>query len=292
MFDISLVIVTFNSERFIISCLDSIFKQGMPAQAIFVVDNGSTDNTVSLIKDRYPQVNRIANKQNLGPCQARNQGIEASSGKWVLVLDSDVVLEDCFFRDSERVLSEIPEDVGMIQPKIVNADRKTIYSAGIFLSFFRRFHDIGHGQPDNGKFVRSVYVFGACSATAIYRRKMLQEIKEEAGYFDERFFFLAEDVDLSWRAQRRGWKTVFSPQIVSFHYGDGSSTNRKLRQYLCFRNRCYTIMKNEGFARYALKILPLIFYDFPRLCYLALTNRYLYIRGQRSPEQSEGKTAP
>jgi GT2 family glycosyltransferase len=282
MLDLSVVIVTFNSERFIISCLDSLFNQGLPPREIFVVDNDSKDVTLSLLKDKYPQVNCLANKQNLGPCKARNQGIEASSGQWVLVLDSDVVLDTSFFRRSQQILPNVSEDTGVIQPKILGLDRKAVYSAGISLSFFRRFYDIGQGQPDNGRFSASAYIFGACSACAIYRRKMLQELKEENGYFDERFFFLAEDLDLSWRAQRRGWKTMFSPQMISFHRGGGSLTDEKLRQYLCFRNRYYTIMKNEGFARYALKILPLVCYDIPRICYLAFTNPYLYSGARES----------
>lgn len=251
-------------------------REGLGLEVI-VVDNGSRDNTLSLIRDKYPQTKVIVNEQNLGPCKARNQGIEISSGKWVLVLDSDVVLDESFFQNIKRILTEIPLDVGMIQPKILNVDKTTIYSTGIFLSFLRRFHDVGQGQADSGKFNNAGYIFGACSAAALYRRVMLQQLKEKTGYFDERFFFLVEDVDLAWRARMLGWKAFFSPQATCFHKGNSSSTGKKLRQYLCLRNRYYTIIKNEGFARYAIKILPLLCYDIPRFFYLVVTNPYLFL---------------
>jgi len=74
---------------------------------------------------------------------------------------------------------------------------------------------------------------------------MLWELKEETGYFDERFFFLVEDVDLAWRAQKKGWKALFYPKGVCYHSGNSSRTNGKLRQYFCFRNRYLMILKNE-----------------------------------------------
>jgi len=74
---------------------------------------------------------------------------------------------------------------------------------------------------------------------------MLEEIREKTCYFDERFFFLVEDVDLSWRAQKKGWKALYYPEAVCFHYGNSSGSSKRLRQYLCFRNRYLMIRKNE-----------------------------------------------
>jgi GT2 family glycosyltransferase len=275
MIEVSILITTFNSRRFIRPCLDSILAQGPGDTEIIVVDNGSSDETVSLLRRNYPAVKLIANKENLGACRGRNQAIAAASGKWILALDCDVVLENDFIVALLTCVRDLDGRVGILQPKILAADKKRIYSCGIYLSWFRRIFDIGKGCGDTARFDRMGYIFGACSAAAIYKRKMLDEIRDKHGYFDERFFFLVEDVDLAWRAQRNGWKALFCPPAVCYHHGNSCGFAKKIRQYLCWRNRYYAIIKNEGWKEYCLRILPFLFYDLPRLFYLVLTNRYI-----------------
>jgi GT2 family glycosyltransferase len=216
----------------------------------------------------------IENKENLGSAKARNQGISIAKGDWILFLDCDTVLENDFINKIIR-LTEWPDDsIGMFQPKILKRDRKTIYSCGIHLSKLRRFYDIGKDEGDNERFNKSRHVFGACSAAALYKRQMLKEIKEDTGYFDERFFFLVEDVDLAWRVQKRGWKAKFYPQVVCYHDGNSSGCNREFRQYLAFRNRYLLMLKNET-IRDLIRWAPLILiYDLSRLFYLLSVNRY------------------
>lgn len=273
---ISVIISTFNSIEFIKPCLASLFAQDSRDFEVIIVDNGSGDGTVDFLKNNYPQIILIENEQNLGACKARNQGIEVATGDWILTLDCDVVLNDNFLSQIIKATENISPKTGMIQPKILKADRETIYSNGIFLSFSRRFYDIDRDETDNGQFNSSKYIFGACCAAAVYSRRMLEEIKEETGYFDERFFFLVEDVDLAWRAQKRGWTALFYPEPVCYHSGNSSRLDKKLRQYLCFRNRYYSIIKNEGLVNYSIKLFPLLFYDLPRLLCLILTNSYIF----------------
>jgi len=270
---ISIIILTYNSIKFIKSCLDSIFTQDFSQLEIIIVDNNSSDGTVDFIKKSYSQVNLIENKINLGAAKARNQGIEISTGDWILTLDCDVVLERNFLANIAETVNNLPPNVGIIQPKILKSDRKTIYSKGIFISSFRRFYDIDQGIIDDGDLENS-YIFGACCASAIYRRKMLEELKEDSGYFDDRFFFLVEDVDIAWRANKLGWKSILIPKLACYHSGNSSVFGKEIRQYLCFRNRYYSISKNEGLKNYFKKIFPFILYDFPRIFYLAFTNRY------------------
>lgn len=276
MIRISIVVLTFNSTKFIGPCLDSIFNQDCQDFEVIVVDNGSQDGTVAFTRENYPQVALVENKQNLGACKARNQGIKAASGNWIFTLDCDTILKRNFLPVVIQTIENLPFHIGMLQSKILNPDKKTIYSTGIHLSYLRRFYDIGKGKNDNGQFNTSKYIFGACSAASLYKRDMLEEIKEGTGYFDERFLFLVEDVDLSWRAQRKGWKALYNPEAVCFHWGNSSNLDKKLRQYLCFRNRLFLISKNEKLTR-KIKLIPVFFiYDLPRLLYLALTNHYLF----------------
>ena len=270
---ISVVVLTFNSSKFIKACLDSVSGQSCQDIELIVVDNGSWDNTLSITKKNYPSATLIENGKNLGAAKARNRGIEVSRGEWVLTLDCDVVLEKDFIGRIMESARLSDKTVGIIQPKILQKDRKRIYSCGAHLSVSRRFYDIGKGEADNGKFSKEKGVFGACCAAALYRRKMLEEIKDEYGYFDERFFFLVEDVDLAWRAHRKGWQAKFYPGATCYHDGNSSNLNNRIRQYLCLRNRYYLMIKNDGLKRFYLNLFFLFLYDLSRLFFLVLTNK-------------------
>jgi len=272
---LSITILTLNSKEFIKPCLDSIFKQEYQDFEVLIVDNGSEDGTPDYIKGHYSQVTLIENKENLGACRARNQAIEASRGEWVLTLDCDVILEERFLSQVIEAINSSSPQIGMLQSKILGSDKKTIYSAGIYLTRLRRFYDIGKGKKDSKEFNESKYIFGASSACAFYNRTMLEEIKEDTGYFDERFFFLVEDVDLAWRAQRRGWKGIFLPEVVCYHSGNSSNTSKKVRQYLCFRNRYLMIKKNTTLiGKIGLFVLS-SWYESFRFLYLLFTNSYI-----------------
>ena len=271
---VSIVVLTYNSKDFIKHCLDSVFNQSCQDFEVIVVDNGSSDGTSDLIK-KYPKAVLIENKKNLGACKGRNQGIEASSGEWILTLDCDVVLEKDFLSKAVNIIGNLSDNAGILQPKILNYDNQTIYSCGIHLSWMRRFYDIGRGR-ERGEFNKPKSIFGACSACAFYKRRMLGELKEKTAYFDERFFFLVEDVDLAWRAKRKGFKAAYAPELVCRHKGNSSKADKKKRQYLCYRNRYYSIIKNDGIIKYLLKLLPLALYDIPRIIFLVVTNPYIH----------------
>jgi len=271
---LSIIILTYNSENFIKPCLDSAFGQKYQGFEAIVVDNGSKDSTVEIIKNDYPGVILIENNENLGASKARNQGIDIAKYEWILTLDNDAVLEKGFLSRMQGLIKSLPEDIGIVQPKILCADKRKIYSCGLRLSWMRRFHDIGKGQDDVGQYNKKKEIFGACSAAALYRRDMLDDIREDTGYFDERFFFLVEDVDLAWRAQKKAWKAQLRPELICYHLGGSSLTGIKMRQYLCFKNRYLMIEKNEGWKNYALRIFPPLFYDFPRWIYLFISNSH------------------
>jgi hypothetical protein len=272
--ELSVIILTFNSIKFIKPCLDSVFVQDYKDLEVIVVDNGSGDGTVGFIRRNYPQAILVESKKNLGAAKGRNSGIAIARGKWIFTQDCDVVLEKNFFSQAMDLPGRLSSDIGMIQPKILRMDKKIIYSCGIYLSrALKRFYDIGKGRVDRGQLNASKYLFGACSAAAFYRKQMLEEIKEDTGYFDERFFFLLEDADLSWRAQKKGYQALYFPKIICYHHGNSSLFNRRFRQYLCWRNRRLLLAKRK-LNRYSLFIIFLI-YDFPRFIFLILTNRYV-----------------
>ncbi|HNW38908.1 MAG TPA: glycosyltransferase family 2 protein [Candidatus Omnitrophota bacterium] len=270
MAKISIVIITYNGANFILPCLAAIFKQKAADTELILVDNASRDNTVTLVKEKYPEVTILENKFNYGASKARNQGLAVAGGEWILTLDCDVVLGDDFLKAALEIIKTLSAKVGLIQPKILDIRSGRIYSAGIRMSFLERFHDIGRGKFDRGQFDVSGYIFGACCAAALYRRKMLDQIKDSYGYFDERFFFLFEDADLAWRGQKKGWFCLYTPELKCSHHGNSSSTDSKTRQYLSFINRQRMILKNQNRLITFLKSPLFLIYDLLRFLILAV----------------------
>jgi GT2 family glycosyltransferase len=280
--DISVVVVAYNSRKFISGCLDSVFKQFNPGMEVVVVDNGSTDGSAELVKSKYRKAKIIENRKNRGAAFARNQAITNSQGKWVATLDSDIVLGDNFFTAFRHLQIVRDAKIGMVIPNILNSDGSRIYSQGIYLSCLKRIYDYGRGEPVNFFREKPARVIGPCSAAAFYRRKMLEELKGKTGYFDRRFFFLIEDVDLAWRAKRAGWRSLFYLKSFCFHQGNSCRAGKKVRQYLSYRNRKLMIKKN-GSGLKIFKFNPLNWiYESARFIYLYIFNPYL--RRKAKPE--------
>ena len=277
MNEISAIVVTYNSASRIKNSLGSISNQGRKDIEVIVVDNNSEDGTKELVKNTYSNVRLIENIKNYGYSYALNRGIEKASGRYIFCLNDDIVLEDKFIEKMVEAITQGPE-IGAVQPKVFQYDGETIDSAGIYLSFLRRFHDIGHGRKDSERFSRQREVFGACAAAVLYRRKALESIKIENEYFDEDFFCIAEDVDLSWRLRNKGWKTIYCPEATCVHTGGISRRKYKFNRYLSLRNRYLMILKNEslfGFLRY-----PIIFiaYDLWRTTYMLAVNPFYFFK--------------
>lgn len=284
---ISCIVVTHNSSGTISKCLDSVFSQSYADKEVFVVDNGSIDKTIDMVMSGYPQVKLISNGGNVGAAEARNQAIDQATGDWVLSLDSDAFLREDFlsgFCDflmgswsgmppsaaipGPSCVAGMPLSVAILAPKIYYPGSEVFYSAGQRLTPLRRFYELGHNKKDIGQFDRGGEVFGACSATAFYRRDMLKDIKEASGYFDKGLFYMVEDVDLSWRARKKGWKAYACPACVSFHSGSGSGFSAKDKKFLSIRNRFIMMLKNDHKARLILFSLPLALYEVSRFIYL------------------------
>ena len=217
MVNISIIIVTYNSGRFIGQCLDSLSSQTDKDFELVIIDNGSSDDTREIIKRKMPAECLITNKANAGFSKGVNQGIGRSQGKNILLINSDVVLQDDFISRLKHALARLPFDVGMVSPKLLMPDKRRIDSTGLVLSVMRRFYDRGRGSVDSGRFDEKRDIFGPCAAAALYTRQMLEDIKTDTEYFDEDFFVLLEDFDVAWRARNRGWKAVFLPELVCFH---------------------------------------------------------------------------
>ncbi|MFC1698410.1 glycosyltransferase family 2 protein [Candidatus Omnitrophota bacterium] len=274
---VSVILVTHNSSNYIQECLDSVLAQGLKDVEVIVVDNASEDQTKSLIKNRYPEVTILENLENLGPCKARNKGIARANGNFILCLDDDTKLSRNFLANVLQTL-ENDDRIGAVQPKVLRPDGEIIYSTGIHLSFLRRFHDIGSGKRAGHRFNRQRDTFGASCAAALYRKEALEAVRQGREYFDEDFFYFFEDVDLSWRLQKRGWRIVYTPKAVCLHAGGRSRNKDEISQYLCLRNRYFVITKNETLTGLLRLVIVFLAYDLWRNIFMLVTNPKYFLK--------------
>lgn len=220
---VSVTIVTYNSARYLEQCLKSVFSQEYWPLEVIVVDNASSDGTRELLSDYESLAKVVYNERNTGFAAGQNQAIAVSRGDWILALNPDVRLEPGFVA---RLVEAGQSDasVGTVCGKLLRwlADQDgrapaRIDSTGIYFTPELRHFDRGWDEPDDGRYSRVEYVFGASAAAALYRREMIRDVALPEGFFDPDFFSYREDADVAWRAQLLGWRCLYVPQAVGYH---------------------------------------------------------------------------
>ena len=259
---VAVVIVSWNSAGYLPDCLDSLRRLTRRPAEIVVVDAASADDSVALVEREFPEVCCLPQRENVGFCVGNNLGFAATNSPFVLALNPDTKLEPDFL---ERLLPSFDDpSVGLAGGKLLRFDRKTLDSAGQELGRSRQPIDRGYGRPDDGRFDCDAEVFGVCGAAALYRRRMLESVRDgRDGFFDPAFFAFFEDLDLAWRARKLGWKAVYRHEAVGYHARGGSAERRHplqrwasmLRrrpevQYHIAKNRYLSILRNDSVAGY------------------------------------------
>lgn len=215
---ISIVIPNLNGEKFLKDLIFSIKFQEIDEQIeIIIVDNGSSDSSEKIIKKNFPDIKFIKLDKNYGFAKAVNIGIKNSNGRYIILLNNDIILDKYFVKNLRDTLDNNP-DVSFCASKILMMnDKSIIYGAGDIYKNNGTAELRGYGEFHNN-FTKKEYVFGACAAASIYRKKLFEKV----GLFDEDFFAYYEDVDLDWRAQIKGYKCLFNPNAIVYHYGSST----------------------------------------------------------------------
>jgi len=235
----SVIIPSWNGAKLLPPCLNSLRAQTYRNFEVLVVDSASSDETVSIVQRDYPEVKLIALNENRGFTGAVNAGIARARGEWVALLNQDVEADPHWLEEIARTARAHPE-AGAIACKIMLFDqRNRFHSAGD--NYRRDGIPVNRGvwQKDEGQYDAGSEVFAACGGAAAYRRRLLDEV----GWFDESFFMYCEDVDLAWRQQLAGWRTIFTPQAIAFHHLSASGGGVTASYYTA-RNTIYVIIKN------------------------------------------------
>jgi GT2 family glycosyltransferase len=221
---VAIVIPSWNSADLLPRCLDSVTRER--EVELTVVDNGSTDGTVELLRGRG--IPYLALPRNEGFAVAMNRGVARTRAPFVLALNADTVLEPGAIGALAKALAADP-CLGGVQPRIVqleagrdgaggDPDAARLYSAGMALTADGRAYEIGAGEPQTGAHRQAREVFGVCGAACLLRRELFDRL----GGYDETYFSFYEDVDLNVRARIDGWGFAYEPTATIWHLGNAS----------------------------------------------------------------------
>lgn len=234
--DVSVIIVNWNTAQVTCDCLESVYQQpdGIDFEVI-VVDNASSDDSVAVIEEKFPQVVLIENDDNRGFAVANNQGIAIAKGKYVLLLNSDTVVLDNAIEKAVE-FADTRCDAAVIGCRVLNPDKSLqptcfmypsvlnmVLSASYLYKIFPNSKFFGRERMSwwDREDEREVEVVTGCFM--LVRR----EAMEQVGTMDERFFMYGEETDWCYRFKQAGWNVMFSPCAQIIHLGGASSNQIK-----------------------------------------------------------------
>lgn len=255
---LSVIIVNYNVQHFLEQCLYSVYKATRHIEAeIFVVDNNSADGSLAMLREKFPDVVLMANKENVGFARANNQALKLASGEYVLLLNPDTLVESDTFTKCLDFMDNTP-DAGAVGVKMINGKGEFLpeskrglplphvafYKIFGFSKLFpksKKFGSYHLTYLDNNK-IHSVEVLSG--AFMMIRKKVL----DQTGFLDEDYFMYGEDIDLSYRIILSGYKNYYYPETKIIHY-KGESTKKGSLNYVFVFYRAMQIFVKKHFAK-------------------------------------------
>lgn len=245
MTDLSIIIVSFNTEKLTKECIQSVVKHTKGISYEFLVmDNISKDGSVNMLRglSKKLSLTLIENKENIGFGPANNQGMEKACGRYLLLLNSDTFVKDNTLGEMVKWMDKNPK-VGISSCALKNKDGSLQGTGGYFPNLFRVFcwmffiEDIPylsklikpyHPMHPNSPFYKGEEFFKKAQerdwltgAYLLFRREVVGDV----GYFDKDYFMYVEEIDYAYRAKKKGWQVWFLPKWSIIHYGGASGTS-------------------------------------------------------------------
>jgi len=246
---IAIVILNWNGEKLLKQFLLSVieFSKGDSIE-IIVADNGSTDDSISILQNDFPEVNILDLKQNYGFARGYNEALKQIDADYFVILNSDVEVTSGWLATPIQLM-ETDHSIAAVQPKILSYHQKSSFeyagAAGGFIDRFgypfcrgRIFNEV---EAENGQYNDQTDIFWATGACMFVR----SESFHEAGGFDADFWAHMEEIDLCWRLKNRGYRIVYTPESTVYHVGGGTlSYDNPQKLFLNFRNNLWLLYKN------------------------------------------------
>jgi len=248
---VSIIILNYNAGNLLLECVDSIFKSNYKNLEIIVVDNISKDNSHKKCKEKFQNITLIENEQNLGYCGGNNIGIKHANGKFLVILNPDVIVETDWLNGLLDAFTKYGE--GLYQPKILaTTNHNVIISAGNMIQLFGFGFSRGKGEKDVGQYEKDEKV-GYASGTCLFSSS---DVFKKIGNFDSFLFAYHDDLDLCWKGRLKGIKSFYVHKSIVYHPLEGYSFKwNSFKYFLMERNRNYCLIKNFS-GRTIFKMIP------------------------------------
>lgn len=244
---IAVVVLNWNGAKLLEQFLPSVMAYSDEAK-IYLADNASTDNSIAVVKEKFPEITIIQNEGNYGFAKGYNLALQQVEEEYYALVNSDIEVTQNWLTPIISIF-DTQENIGIIQPKILDYKNKAYFeyagAAGGFIDQYgypycrgRIFETI---EKDNGQYDDELEIFWASGACFFIRKEVYRKLEG----FDNDFFAHQEEIDLCWRAFNLGYKAKYTPASVVFHVG-GATLNESnpKKTFLNFRNSLLMLTKN------------------------------------------------
>jgi GT2 family glycosyltransferase len=276
MVDLSICIVTYKAREYLRGCLDSL-RANPPTlpYEILIIDNGSNDGTLEMLRDHYPEARLTCLGSNEGYTRPMNIALRQGEGKYLLQLNPDTVILPGTLDTLHAYMENHPE-CGICTPKVLNRDgsmqwqcRRSEARPWDVITYFTRLSQLFPHNPRFAGYLMTyrnpdeTYAVQAVSGSCMFMRRTLIE---QIGYLDGRYFAYQEDTDFCLRARRAGWQVVYHPAAKIIHHGAEGGTRVHLYRSAFEWHRSYYYYYSRWFA-------PDYFFLFNWLFYILMAGK-------------------
>jgi len=242
---VPVVILNYNGERLLPDCLDSLRAQDYPGTEVWMVDNASTDASLSLVRDKYPWVKVITLGKNYGVAKGYNLGLakilREDDYSYFATLNNDTKVSPGWLGALVEAMEAYPDAWAITSKVVFFHEPEKIDSTGALLYRDGSGQGRGHCELDRGQYEHCDEVFGACLVAGLIRRAAW----ETSGGFENLFFAYNEEVDLNWRMRLRGWKVYYAPRALVYHVHSANFRSYSpAKVYYTERNRIWHVLRN------------------------------------------------
>lgn len=251
---ISIIIVNWNGRKWLHDCLFSLKGQAYKKFEVILVDNASSDDSVSYVKKNFPWVTIIRNTTNRGFAGGNNDGLKISKGEYILLLNNDTKVEKDFLKNFIEAFDKIP-NLGCVQSKLLLMNKPdetdlvgSYWTDSSFLYYYGYMKD-----ASLKKYNTPMPFFSNKGASVLIKKKIIDKL----GLFDDDFWCYYEETDFCCRVWLAGYECWYWPKAVCYHAGGGTSVifENSIIQFHNFKNKLMSFIKNlEGIT--LLQILP------------------------------------
>lgn len=261
---VAIVILNYNGRNYLEKFLPFVIASTYPDKKIVVADNASTDDSLHLLRTKFPSVELIVLDKNYGFTSGYNKALQQVKADYYVLLNSDVEVSENWLEPIINLM-EADKRVAACQPKMLDYKNRNCFeyagAAGGWIDYLgypfargRVFDDL---EEDHGQYDKTTNIFWASGAAMFIRAELFHKV----GGFDDFFFAHMEEVDLCWRLQRAGYKIKACPASVVYHVGGGTLPKGYRKTYLNFRNNLMMLSKNLPLSEKMWKLPLRLFLD-------------------------------